>query len=82
MQSQPAVASKPCGCGAARAAAARRVLLTGGCFQNALLAGRAVARLDAAGIEPFCHRQVPPNDGGLAVGQIAFAAAPLIEERP
>ena len=66
----------------ARDVAAHRVLLTGGCFQNALLAGRAAARLDAAGIEPFCHRQVPPNDGGLAVGQIAFAAAPLIEERP
>lgn len=64
----------------ARATEARQVLLTGGCFQNARLTELAVAGLRAAGIVPFCHRQVPPNDGGLAVGQIAFAAAPLIEE--
>ena len=65
----------------ARATEARQVLLTGGCFQNARLTALAVAGLRAAGIAPFCHRQVPPNDGGLAVGQIAFAAAPLIEEK-
>jgi len=64
----------------ARAMEARQVLLTGGCFQNARLTALAVAGLRAARIAPFCHRQVPPNDGGLAVGQIAFAAAPLIEE--
>lgn len=64
----------------ARRLEARRVLLTGGCFQNARLTGLAVAGLRAAGIEPFWHRRVPPNDGGLAVGQIAFAARPLIEE--
>ena len=64
----------------ARATEARQVLLTGGCFQNARLTALAVAGLRAAGIAAFCHRQVPPNDGGLAVGQIAFAARPLIEE--
>ncbi len=64
----------------ARRLGAGRVLLTGGCFQNARLTGLAVARLRAAGLDPLCHRMVPPNDGGLAVGQIAFAARPLIEE--
>ncbi len=64
----------------ARRLGARRVLLTGGCFQNARLAELAVAGLRAAGIDPFCHRDVPPNDGGLAVGQIAFAARPLMED--
>ena len=64
----------------ARKLDARQVLLTGGCFQNALLAAETVSRLRAAGIVAFCHRAVPPNDGGLAVGQIAFAARPLIEE--
>ncbi len=64
----------------ARATEARQVLLTGGCFQNARLTALAVAGLRDARIAPFCHRQVPPNDGGLAVGQIAFAARPLIEE--
>ncbi|MDE2580299.1 MAG: carbamoyltransferase HypF [Rhodospirillales bacterium] len=65
----------------ARRLGAARVLLTGGCFQNARLTGLAVAGLRTAGVEPFRHRLVPPNDGGLAVGQIAFAARPMIEEK-
>ncbi|WP_434666906.1 carbamoyltransferase HypF [Paraburkholderia sp. A3BS-1L] len=64
----------------ARQIGLRRVLLTGGCFQNARLTGFAVVRLRAAGFEVWCHHRVPPNDGGLAVGQAAFAARPLIEE--
>jgi hydrogenase maturation protein HypF len=58
-----------------------RVLLTGGCFQNALLTAQATARLRQAGFQPYHHRQIPPNDGGLAVGQAVFAARPLIEEK-
>ncbi|AJP60179.2 carbamoyltransferase HypF (plasmid) [Pandoraea vervacti] len=56
-----------------------RVLLTGGCFQNARLTGGAVARLRAAGFDVWQHRRIPPNDGGLAVGQAAFAAQPMLE---
>jgi len=52
-----------------------RVALTGGCFQNARLTERAVVLLRAAGFEPHWHRRIPPNDGGLAAGQIAYAAA-------
>ncbi|CAJ0780180.1 carbamoyltransferase HypF [Ralstonia chuxiongensis] len=52
----------------------RQVLLTGGCFQNARLTERAITQLRAAGSEPYWHHRVPPNDGGLAVGQAAFAA--------
>jgi hydrogenase maturation protein HypF len=59
----------------------RSVLLTGGCFQNALLTELAADRLRLAGLEPHWHRSVPPNDGGLAVGQAAFAAHPLAEAR-
>ena len=59
----------------------QRVMLTGGCFQNALLTERAVQRLRAAGFQPYWHHRIPPNDGGLAAGQIAFAAHPLIEEK-
>jgi hydrogenase maturation protein HypF len=61
---------------------ARRVVLTGGCFQNARLTERTVHRLHLAGFDPYWHHRIPPNDGGLAIGQIAFAAHPLIEERP
>ena len=51
-----------------------RVILTGGCFQNARLTESAVAALWAAGHEPIWHRRVPPNDGGIALGQAAWAA--------
>jgi hydrogenase maturation protein HypF len=53
----------------------RRVVLTGGCFQNALLSELSRAGLVEAGLEPLLHHRVPPNDGGLAVGQILAAAA-------
>jgi hydrogenase maturation protein HypF len=52
----------------------RTVALTGGCFQNARLTESAVAALSAAGLNPVWHRRVPPNDGGLALGQAAWAA--------
>ncbi len=45
------------------------VVLTGGCFQNALLAERVVSRLAAAGYRVYNHHQVPPGDGCIALGQ-------------
>jgi hydrogenase maturation protein HypF len=53
---------------------ARRVVLTGGCFQNRALTEWALAGLREAGIEAFAHERIPPNDGGLAVGQLLIAA--------
>jgi hydrogenase maturation protein HypF len=58
----------------ARRVGERRVALTGGCFQNAYLLTRAVRELTAAGFEPVWHRRVPPNDGGIALGQAVAAA--------
>ena len=55
-----------------------RVVLTGGCFQNAFLTEAAIGALRAAGLAPYWHRNVPPNDGGLALGQALWAAS-LIE---
>lgn len=51
--------------------------LTGGVFQNARLVEETFARLVAAGHEPFIHRIVPPNDGGIALGQILLGRAAL-----
>ena len=51
----------------------RRVVLSGGCFQNRYLAERAVRHLQAEGFRPYWHRRVPPNDGGIALGQIVAA---------
>ena len=46
------------------------VILSGGCFQNKLLLELAVERLRRAGHAPYWHQRIPPNDGGIAVGQI------------
>ncbi len=54
-----------------------KVLLTGGCFQNRYLTETCVRRLQAAGFQVYWHQRVPPNDGGIALGQIIGAAAEL-----
>jgi hydrogenase maturation protein HypF len=52
----------------------RQVVLTGGCFQNALLVDLARERLESDGFSALTHRAVPANDGGLALGQAVIAA--------
>jgi hydrogenase maturation protein HypF len=49
------------------------VVLSGGCFQNRLLSGRVAARLSAAGFRVYTHQEVPPGDGGIALGQLFVA---------
>ena len=53
------------------------VALSGGCFQNRLLTELTVARLEAAGVKVYWHQRVPPNDGGIALGQVVAAARQL-----
>jgi hydrogenase maturation protein HypF len=54
------------------------VALSGGCFQNKVLFEETASRLRAAGFAMLSHLQVPMNDGGIALGQAAVAAARLI----
>jgi hydrogenase maturation protein HypF len=58
----------------ARQVVTPKIVLTGGCFQNRYLLEQAVRRLSQAGFKPYWHQRVPPNDGGIALGQIAAAA--------
>lgn len=53
----------------------RRVVLSGGTFMNGLLTAEVVRRLTRDGFAVYRHHVVPPNDGGLCLGQLAVAAS-------
>ncbi len=53
--------------------ALKQIVLSGGVFQNRYLTERAAAVLEAKGFVVHTHRQVPPNDGGIALGQVVMA---------
>ncbi len=60
-----------------------RVCLSGGTFQNMFLLERAVRGLRQNGFEVFLHSKVPPNDGGIALGQAVIANSVLAaRDRP
>jgi hydrogenase maturation protein HypF len=52
----------------------KHVVLSGGCFQNKYLTERVIQLLGSSGFRPYWHQRVPPNDGGISLGQV-FAAA-------
>lgn len=58
-----------------------QVALSGGCFQNRYLTERAATRLAQAGCRPYWHQRIPPNDGGIALGQIVAALMGLEPDR-
>ena len=58
----------------AKLAAFERVVLSGGCFQNRYLLERTIDLLRAAGFRTAWHQRIPPNDGGIALGQVAAVA--------
>jgi hydrogenase maturation protein HypF len=51
----------------------KQVVLSGGVFQNRYLTERAAAVLESSGFAVHTHHQVPPNDGGIALGQVMIA---------
>jgi hydrogenase maturation protein HypF len=55
------------------------VALSGGVFQNQVLFELVKIRLETAGFMVLSHKQVPMNDGGLALGQAAIAAARCLQ---
>lgn len=50
-----------------------QIILTGGCFQNRHLSEQAIQHLGVEGFIPYWHQRIPPNDGGIAVGQVLAA---------
>jgi hydrogenase maturation protein HypF len=59
---------------AAQHSGEKRVVLSGGCFQNKYLTERTVRRLLEEGFAAYWHQRVPPNDGGIALGQAVAVA--------
>jgi hydrogenase maturation protein HypF len=57
-----------------------KVCLSGGTFQNMLLVERTLSALGEQGFEVYLHAKVPPNDGGIALGQAAIANALVTKE--
>lgn len=55
----------------------KRVVLSGGCFQNKYLLEKSVTLLKEKGFIPYWHQRIPPNDGGIALGQAAGAMREL-----
>ena len=49
----------------------KKIILSGGCFQNTFLTERTIKILEEHNYQVYWHQRIPPNDGGISVGQIA-----------
>jgi hydrogenase maturation protein HypF len=52
----------------------KQVVLSGGVFQNRYLAEHAASAMESRGFAVYTHQRVPPNDGGIALGQAVMSA--------
>ena len=57
----------------ATGAGLKQIVLSGGVFQNRYLTESAAAVLESRGYQVHTHQRVPPNDGGIALGQAVMA---------
>ncbi|WP_420969380.1 carbamoyltransferase HypF [Bradyrhizobium sp. B120] len=64
----------------ARTTGVNTVVLSGGCFLNVVLADEIQRGCSSGGLIPLMPRQVPPNDGGLSLGQAWIAALQIAEQ--
>jgi hydrogenase maturation protein HypF len=53
----------------AKKIAEQKIVLSGGCFQNRYLTEQSIKRLREERFQPYWHQRIPPNDGGIALGQ-------------
>ncbi|HOW35000.1 MAG TPA: carbamoyltransferase HypF [Candidatus Omnitrophota bacterium] len=63
--------------GMAKRTKAARICLSGGCFQNKYLTEKAIFRMKQEGLKVFWHNRIPPNDGGISLGQAVVASFKL-----
>lgn len=49
----------------------KKVVLSGGCFQNMILTEITIELLESEGYKVYTHQRIPPNDGGISLGQAA-----------
>lgn len=64
----------------AKKAGEKRVVLSGGCFQNKYLTENTIKLLQINKFQPYWHQRVPTNDGGISLGQITAATYNIKEE--
>jgi hydrogenase maturation protein HypF len=69
-----------CAVAAAKAASTRKVVLSGGVWQNDALLRKTMEKLKEHRLEVFLHHQVPANDGGIALGQVAVLAHSIVRQ--
>jgi hydrogenase maturation protein HypF len=51
-----------------------KIVMSGGCFQNRYLIRRTVKLLESENFKPYWHQRIPPNDGGISLGQIIYSS--------
>jgi hydrogenase maturation protein HypF len=52
----------------------KKIVLSGGVFQNKILSEKIVKKLNGQGLDVFTHSEIPANDGGISLGQLIIAA--------